>query len=332
MSGVPESSWTGIGNELESHPDAGCLGCNFERIEMGDAVLEQLKAGLKASGLDFTKPPLTARAEFEAMLATIPVQEDIAFSTIELGGVPTLKATTPQAAADAALLYFHGGAYVVGSATGYRALAAELGRAAGVITYSVDYRLAPEHVFPAAVDDAVAAYKAVLDQGIAPGRVVIAGDSAGGGLVVALLVALRDAGLPAPAAALTISPWVDLTCSGSTIATKAAVDPSLTPEGLVAMAGHYLAGGNTAQPLASPLFADLAGLPPLLIQVGSAEILLDDAIRLAGAAGAADVPVQLEVWPEVPHVWHAFAFMLPAGRAAIDQAGAFLKARLAPAG
>jgi len=291
---------------------------------MADAELEQLIAGLRANGPDLSAPVEQVRADFEAMLATIPVAEDLRFAPVELGGIPGIRTEAPGAAEDAALLYLHGGAYVIGSAQGYRALAAELARAAGAVGYAIDYRLAPEHVFPAAVEDAVIAYRALLDRGIDAKRIVIAGDSAGGGLALALLVALRDRGQPLPAAALLISPWADLACSGGSIASKAAEDPSLTEAGLRANAAHYLGGGDAGHPLASPIHADLSDLPPILIQVGSAEILLDDAVRIAATAGAAGTRVRLDIWPHMVHVWHAFGFMLTAGRAAITEAGDFL--------
>lgn len=292
---------------------------------MADEELSQLIAGLRAGGPDLGAPPLEARADFEALLATLPVAEDISFTPETLGGVPGLRAETAGMAADTALLYLHGGAYVVGSAQGYRGLAAELGRAAGMKVHAIDYRLAPEHPCPAAVEDAMAAYAALLDQGIAPGRIVIAGDSAGGGLTLATLVKLRDEGRPLPAAGLLLSPWADLACEGTSIEGKAAEDPSLTGAALRITAGHYLNGADPRTPLASPIHADLTGLPPLFIQVGSAEILLDDAVRVAQFAGAAGVSVRLDIWPNMVHVWHAFAFMLGAGRAAIADAGAFLK-------
>ena len=290
-----------------------------------NTVLAQLIAGLRAGDLDFAAPPQQTRASFEAMLSTLPVQPDLTFTADTLAGLPTLRVSSPDVAEDGALLHLHGGAFIAGSAQAYRGLAGELARAVGVTGYVVDYRLAPEAPFPAAVEDAVAAYQALLARGLAANRIVLSGDSAGGGLVVSALIALRDAGTPLPAAALVISPWADLTGTAPSRITKSAADPSLTSAGLDAVAPHYLNGSPATHPLASPVYADLAGLPPLLIQVGSTEVLLDDAIRLAGVAGAANVAVRLEVWPDMPHVWHTFHFMLDEGRQAIAGAGDFLR-------
>jgi epsilon-lactone hydrolase len=295
---------------------------------MKSETLAQLVAGLRAGGPDLGAPPPQARASFSAMVEAAPIAADVQFERIDLGGVPALASTTPGTRADQILMYLHGGAFVVGSAHDYRSLSCELGRATGVRAVSVDYALAPEHPFPAAVDSCVAAYRALLDGGLSPRNIVIAGDSAGGGLTLSTLLAARDAGLPLPAAALCISPWVDLECSGGSSRSKADVDPSLKREGLLYMAGQYLQGQAASHPLASPLQADLRGLPPLLVQVGSAEILLDDALRLAQVAAHADVPVQLAVWPDMVHVWHFFSFMLPEGRQALAEAGAFLRHHL----
>lgn len=292
--------------------------------KLPDPALEQLIAALRGGDLDFADPPAKVRATFEATLATIPVAEDIVFSDCSLGGVPALKIVPPGAARECVLLYLHGGGYIAGSASGYRGLAAELCRAAGMTGVSIDYRLAPENPFPAAVLDATAAYEALMAEGYAPGDVVVAGDSAGGGLAVSLLLSLRDKGIGQPRAALAISPWADMACDAASYRLKAAEDPSLTPEGLARCAHHYLAGNSAAEPLASPARADLSGLAPLLIQVGSAEILMDDAINLARAAGLAGVETRLEIWPQMIHVWHAFGFLLEEGRRAIAAAGAFL--------
>ena len=220
------------------------------------------------------------------------------------------------------LLYLHGGAFVIGTAQGYRPLWSAFAKAAGMRGLAIDYRLAPENPFPAAVEDCLAAYRWLLGQGIAPGSIAFVGDSAGGGLVVSTMIAARDAGLPMPAAAVAISPWVDLDCPGDS--GKAAEDPALDREGLVHNAGLYLQGAAASTPLASPVNADLHGLAPLLIQVGSAEILLDDSVRLAGRAGAAGTAVRLEIWPAMVHVWHMFGFMLSEGREATAGAAAFI--------
>jgi epsilon-lactone hydrolase len=281
--------------------------------------------------LDFADPPQAVRQAFGAMLAQMPVADDAIIAPAELGGVNGLRISSPGVAEDAALLYIHGGGYIAGSAESIRGLAAGLGKSAGVTTYSINYRLAPEHHCPAAVQDAVAAYKALLAGGLSPARIVIGGESSGGGLALATLVALRDAGVALPAAAFLISPWTDLTLAGASIRGKADADQMLTERGLRAAAAHYLGGAPSRQPEASPLYADLCGLPPTLIHAGSAEILLDDAVRTAGALGAADVDVTLRVWPHMPHAFHVLGPNITAAVKAIDQVGAFLAARIAAA-
>jgi len=294
---------------------------------MSALELESLLTMLRSGGPDLAAPPPKARENFEAMFAAFPIAADVTFEASTLGGVPARWSNTPGASQARVLFYLHGGGYLLGSSLAYRSLFSELARASGARGLALDYRLAPENPFPAAVDDAVSGYRALLSQGIAPGSIAIAGDSAGGGLTVAMLVAARDAGLPMPAAAIAISPWVDMEGTGATMASKAADDPSLNREVILGMASAYLNGASPRAPLASPLYANLAGLPPLLIQVGSVEVLLDDATRLAARAGEANVAVQLEVWPRMPHVWHGFASMLSEGRDAIAGAGAFVAAR-----
>jgi acetyl esterase/lipase len=290
-----------------------------------DSILGLLRGG---AGPDLTQPAEVARRQFEEMLASIPEPEGLAFERGELAGMGAVWSRSAGASEHRVLLYLHGGGYVIGDAWGYRPLWGGLASACGAIGLGLDYRLAPEHPFPAAVDDAVAAYRALLAAGRSPGSIVLAGDSAGGGLVIAALLEAGRLGLPAPAAALVISPWADLAHEGASISEKAAEDPSLTLAGLVNSARQYLAGRSAREPLASPIHADLSGLPPLLIQVGSAEILLDDAVRLTRQAGAAGVEVRLEIWPGMPHVWHAFGFMLDEGLEATRAAGAFLRGRM----
>lgn len=268
------------------------------------------------------------RKDFDALGLGFGRAADIAIETATANGVPAERTTTPNADRSAALLYLHGGGYIIGSLHSHRHLVAEAGRAAGIATLALDYRLAPEHPFPAAVEDALAGYRFLLAQGIASERVALAGDSAGGGLVVAAMLAMRDARLPQPACGWCISPWVDMEGIGATMASKAADDPIVDKARLVEMAKLYLGGADPRTPLAAPIYADLRGLAPLFIQVGAAETLLDDALRLAGAAGAADVRVGLEIWPEMIHVWHLFHPALAAGGRAIAEGGAFIRAHL----
>ena len=255
--------------------------------------------------------------------------EDVSVEPVSANGVRAEWTSTPGAADDAAILYLHGGGYVIGSLDSHRHLVAEAGRATGCWALALDYRLAPEHPFPAAVDDAVSGYRYLLGRGIRPGRIAIAGDSAGGGLVVAAMVAIRDIGLPQPGCGWCVSPWVDMEAIGDTMTSRAETDPTVQKAGILDMARLYLNGADPRSPLAAPLYADLKGLAPLLIQVGACETLLDDAIRLARVAGAADVHVDLQIWPEMIHVWHLFHPELSAGRRAIAAGGVFVRAHRA---
>jgi acetyl esterase/lipase len=267
------------------------------------------------------------RARWDAQAAGMPLPPGVTAAPVDAGGV---RAEWIRAGEDGrgALVYFHGGGYVMGSIATHRLLLAALAAATGLPVLAVDYRLAPEHPHPAAVEDAARAYRWVLGRGADPRAIVVAGDSAGGGLAVATLVALRDAGDALPAGGVCISPWTDLTLESATIRSKADVDP-LVPHRILAMGAEaYLAGAPATTPTASPLFAELAGLPPLLVQVGTEEVLLDDARELARRARAAGVDVTLEVWEEMFHVWHAFAMLLPEGRQAIDRIGAWVRARI----
>jgi acetyl esterase/lipase len=281
-------------------------------------ALDQL---LRDAPLDLGGDVAEQRVIFEEMMAAIPVPADVTTSARSLGGIAVVNVGV--------IFYLHGGAYAIGTAASSVGLASDLARRAGARLVTVDYRLAPEHPYPAAIDDAVAAYRGLLDSGVAASAIAIAGESAGAGLAAATLVALKHVGLPQPSGAVLMSPWVDLTLSGESISGKAGVDPALTPEGLRRRAVDYVAAGEQRAELVSPIFADLTGLPPLLIQAGSHEILLDDATRLAARAAAADVAVRLEVTPGVPHVFQAFAAMLDEGDTALTSAGEFLRDHLA---
>lgn len=250
---------------------------------------------------------------------------DVTVQKVSANGVPAEWTATPDADPATAILYLHGGGYVIGSLDSHRHLMAECGRAAGTRTLGLDYRLSPEHPFPAPVEDTVAAYRYLLDQGLQPGKIALAGDSAGGGLVVGAMLAIREAGLPLPGCGWCISPWVDMEALGQSFMDRAAADPTVQKATIEFMAGLYLNDGNPRHPHAAPIYGDLAGLPPLLIQVGSAEVLLDDSIALARKAGAADVVVDLQIWPEMIHIWHIFFPILGAARRAIGSGGSFVR-------
>jgi epsilon-lactone hydrolase len=289
----------------------------------------QLDAILRQGGLDTGGDVQTLRAAFNELMARVPVAPDIQQNPVEIGGVAGVEVTIQGNAAENVILYFHGGVYVIGTAVATVPLVGDLVRRTGAKAITLEYRLGPEHPYPAAVEDAQAAYEGLLAQGIAPGQIALAGESAGGGLVVATLLALREAGTPLPSCGFLMSPYADLTLSGETLAEKQAVDAVLTPDGLRTRVPDYVGGADASDPLISPIFGDLSGLPPLLIQVGSNEILLSDALRLAGRAALSDVPVTLEVTPGVPHVFQGFAGLLDEAGAALDRASDFLKTQFA---
>jgi monoterpene epsilon-lactone hydrolase len=292
----------------------------------------QLDAILRQGQLDFRSDVPTLRAGFNELMSRVPPAGDIHRKPTTIGGVGAIEVTIDGTDSTNAILYFHGGVYVIGSAATSVPLVGDLARRTGAKAVTLDYRLGPEHPYPAAVEDAQAAYEGLLGEGIDPGQIALAGDSAGGGLAVATLLALRDSGTPLPSCAFLMSPYADLTLSGDTIVDKQAADPILTPEGLRLRIPDYVAGGDASDPRISPVFGDLGGLPPLLIQVGSHEILLSDALRLAARAAQADVSITLEVTPGVPHVFQGFAAMLDEGDAALDRASAFLKTHFAATG
>jgi monoterpene epsilon-lactone hydrolase len=287
-----------------------------------EAVCELLRSQPRPAGL------AERRARLDSIGSVSPIASNISLETGNFQGIPVEWSLAPGADPSRVLLFFHGGGYCSGSIVSHRGMVVEAGRAAGVRSLAVGYRLAPEHPFPAALEDARAAYDFLLDRGIAPQRVALGGDSAGAGLSLALMTSLRDSGRPLPGCAWLVSPWVDLEMTGASLLTKAGVDPLIQKPYLEELAAAYLGGGDPANPLVSPLRADLTGLPPLLVQVGSAETLLDDAVRISCRAGAADVRVTLEIWPHMIHAWHLWAAMLEDGRRALESAGSFISARL----
>lgn len=259
-----------------------------------------------------------------------PLPQGLIASQVTLGGRPAERLAPTADTPAFTVLHLHGGGYVMGDPPGSRGFTAALALATGAEVVSLDYRLAPDHPFPAAVDDALAAYTELLRQGTPAARIAITGESAGGGLTVAALLAARDAGLPQPACAAALSPWVDLACEGGSHQACAARDPLLTRDILLEMAGQYLQGQDPHAPLASPIAADLEGLCPLLIQVGADEVLLDDAVTLAERARSAGIDVELEVWPEMIHVWQMFGGLLPEADQAVARIAAFMAARCDP--
>jgi monoterpene epsilon-lactone hydrolase len=292
---------------------------------------ENLEAILRQSafpaGIDLNEQ----RRQLRELTSAQPLPADVTVTAAALGGVPTAEITIDGIEPRHVILYFHGGVYVLGDAFQAAGLAAQVGRRTRARVISVDYRLAPEHPYPAAVDDALAAYEALLRGGTDPSDIAFAGESAGGGLAVATLVNARDHGLPLPAAAFVMSPYADLTLAGTTMDTKREADVLMSRENLQSRVTDYTAGHDAALGLISPVFADLSGLPPLIIQAGTHEVLLDDAVRLARQAATADVAVTLDITPGVPHVFQTFSPILDEAAAALDRAGQFLSAHLASA-
>jgi monoterpene epsilon-lactone hydrolase len=258
-----------------------------------------------------------------------PLDSGVKVEQVVANNVPAEWTTSPGADHKRVVLYLHGGGFVFGSILSHRHLVAEIGRVARCRTLAIDYRLAPEHPFPAPVEDAIAAYRFLLESGIQPRHITIAGDSAGGGLVISTLVAIKEAGLQQPACGWAISPWVDMEARGETFGTLADVDPMVKKSAIDELAITYLNGADPRSPLASPIHADLRNIAPLLIHVGAAEVLLDDALKLAQRAGAANVPVRLEVWPDMVHIWHVFHRILKDGRRAVEEGGSFIRSAMA---
>jgi epsilon-lactone hydrolase len=304
---------------------------NARRSSVSTEQQETLDAILRQSAFPVDSDVNEIRRLLREASSGQPLPADVSVTAASLGGVPTAEITVDGIEPRHVVLYFHAGVYVIGDAFLAAGLASQVGGRTQAKVISVDYRLAPEHPYPAAVDDALAAYEALLDSGISPSDIVFAGESAGGGLAVATMVNARDHGLPLPAAAFVMSPYVDLTLAGSTMDTKRDVDPLLSRELLQPRVADYTSGQDAALGLISPIYADLSGLPPLIIQAGSHEVLLDDAVRLARQAAIADVEVTLDITPRVPHVFQGFSAMLDEADAALDRAGRLLSAHVAGA-
>jgi epsilon-lactone hydrolase len=271
---------------------------------------------------------LTVRRRLRLIEAVVPGPPAGTQTTaINAGGVGAVRIEVRQSLSDFYVLYFHGGGYAVGTAQLYRDFTWRIGDAARARVLFFDYRLAPEHPFPAAVEDAVAVYR-WLAGGIDPRRIAFVGDSAGGGLALGTLYKLRDEGTALPRAAVLLSPWTDLALTGPSLWSNATSDPMMNPASLPGIANGYLAGADPRNPYASPLFGDPSGLPPTLIHVGSDEILRDDAVRMAEKMRTAGCDVQIDVWPRMPHAWHLYARIVPEGQLAIDRIGTFLRKQL----
>ena len=290
---------------------------------MADADIDAIRALLAAAprAADLKE----RRARLDGFGARYTVASDIKVQQVNAGGVDAEWTLAPESDPWRVLLFLHGGGYISGSIASHRHLVAQAGREARCRTLALGYRLAPEHPFPAALDDTLAAYRFLIAQGITPEQITFGGESAGGGLALAAMVSLRDAGDPLPARAWLSSPWLDLQQTGATMQTRAAVDPLIQKPYLDDLSAQYRAGAGTRNPLISPLYADLRGLPPLLIHVGTAETLLDDSIRLADVAGQADLRVTLDIWPDMIHAFTLFYQQVAVGRRALRQVGAFIR-------
>ncbi len=295
---------------------------------MTSAELETIIGLLRAQPLVGSASIEDLRRNLEEAAATVTLKPDVAIERVEVAGLDVEWITIERSEARGVVLYLHGGGYCICSVNTHRDHASRIARASGARTLLIEYRLAPEHPFPAAVEDAQAAYRWLLGNGVLPAGIVMGGDSAGGGLTAATLVALRDSGDPLPAGAFCISPWMDLSLEGESMITKAEADPMVTRGLLEMMARAYAGSLDLRNPMISPLFSDPAGLPPMLLQVGTSEILLDDSTRFAERATAAGVDVTLEVWDDMFHVWHVFADMLPQAQQAIGRIGEWVRERM----
>ena len=295
------------------------------QLEQANAMFAEVYAALLAGGPETSIDEL--REAWEQWSERFPVPDGVAFAEQEVAGIDALVSVAPGASSEQTILYLHGGGYVIGSARSHRALTAELSRATGARVVSLNYRMGPEHPHPAAVEDATAAYRAIVADGTSPSSIVIAGDSAGGGLTLATVLALRDAGDQLPGGAVGLSPWTDLALTGESLTAFADTDPILggpLMEGMVLM---YTGGQDAREPLISPLYGDFTGLPPLLLIVGSAERLRDDSLRVAERAREAGVDVTLVVGEDMPHVYPIFSSFLPEAQEAVGHIARFVAER-----
>ena len=298
-----------------------------EQAELQKSLMRQFKETAMGQGAGPTNvEEMRASDEMMASMATPP--SGVTYDEVDAGGVPAMWVTPEGAPSDKAIMYLHGGGYVIGTMHSHAKMVGHIAKAAGVRALNVDYRLAPEYPHPAAVEDAVTAYRWLLDQGISNDRIVISGDSAGGGLTVATLLAIRDQGLPRPAAGVPLSPWIDLEGTGESMTSKAHLDLIVDSAGLKLMADMFLNGQSARDPLAAPLYADYVGVAPLYIQVGDEETLLDDSSRLAEQATAAGVDVRIDVFPEMQHVFQMAAGNVPEADEAIERIGAYVRERI----
>lgn len=263
-----------------------------------------------------------ARQGLEALFAQYPIPPDVAIEKTTIENIPAEWVVAPNAVRNRVFLYLHGGAYIMGSLNTHRDLAAKLSRSTSTSVLVIDYRLAPEHPFPAALEDALIAYRWLLANGFDPEQIVIGGDSAGGGLTLSTLLSLRDAGDPLPGGAVLLSPWTDLAGTGESMESRREVDPWLSPDSSRVVPSLYIGSLDRRNPIVSPLYADLTGLPPMLVHVGNDEILLDDSVRLVENGRGVGVDMQLKIWDDM---WHVFqSFQIPEAKQAIDEIGQYV--------
>jgi acetyl esterase/lipase len=279
-------------------------------------------------GIDTTTKMSDIRDAYAKMLGQNQPPAGVRFEAVDMGGVPATLVTPDELKTDAVLMYIHGGAYIVGRPDGYHGIGGNYAKMLGARVYMPDYRLAPEHQFPAPIDDTLRAYEWLLEQNIAASKIAFAGESAGGAMVVSVMVAAKSKGLPLPAVGSSISPWANLEHTGVSMSNREGLDPLNSKPVLDILARAFLGDTLANHPLASPVFADVTGLPPILVQIGENELMLSDAMRLANHLADNRVRVNLEVWPGMFHAWHFYAGMLAEGQQALESSVRFIEAGL----